>query len=135
MPGLRGPEDCLEFALANGEKFGIWGGLRERERRRMRRARALAPTLRRRGLAAVGSGAGGSPALGRSGDSTAGPRSCVGEIRARPDARGTASRTAAGTRPTSSAGQIGPAAAIGAGVVHLGRAEDERVDEVAGDLG
>jgi WhiB family redox-sensing transcriptional regulator len=34
-------EDCLEFALANGEKFGIWGGLSERERRRLRRARAM----------------------------------------------------------------------------------------------
>ena len=30
-------EDCLEYALANGEKFGIWGGLSERERRRIRR--------------------------------------------------------------------------------------------------
>ncbi|MEY2476795.1 MAG: WhiB family transcriptional regulator, redox-sensing transcriptional regulator [Actinomycetota bacterium] len=35
-------EDCLEYALANGEKFGIWGGMSERERRRIRRARALA---------------------------------------------------------------------------------------------
>jgi WhiB family transcriptional regulator, redox-sensing transcriptional regulator len=35
-------EDCLEFAITNGEKFGIWGGLSERERRRIRRARALA---------------------------------------------------------------------------------------------
>lgn len=34
-------EDCLEYALANGEKFGIWGGLSERERRRIRRQRAL----------------------------------------------------------------------------------------------
>src|SRR5438477_4942593 len=34
-------EDCLEYALANGEKFGIWGGMSERERRRIRRARAL----------------------------------------------------------------------------------------------
>jgi WhiB family redox-sensing transcriptional regulator len=34
-------EDCLEYALANGEKFGMWGGLSERERRRIRRARAL----------------------------------------------------------------------------------------------
>ena len=34
-------EDCLEYALANGEKFGIWGGMSERERRRVRRARAL----------------------------------------------------------------------------------------------
>lgn len=33
--------DCLEYALANGEKFGIWGGMSERERRRVRRARAL----------------------------------------------------------------------------------------------
>ena len=33
--------DCLEYALAHGEKFGIWGGLSERERRRVRRARAL----------------------------------------------------------------------------------------------
>lgn len=32
--------DCLEYALANGEKFGIWGGLTERERRRVRRQRA-----------------------------------------------------------------------------------------------
>jgi len=32
--------DCLEYALANGEKFGIWGGLSERERRRLRRQRA-----------------------------------------------------------------------------------------------
>ena len=35
-------EQCLEYALANGEKFGIWGGLSERERRRIRRQRALA---------------------------------------------------------------------------------------------
>ncbi len=33
--------DCLEFALQNGEKFGIWGGMSERERRRIRRQRAL----------------------------------------------------------------------------------------------
>ncbi len=35
-------DDCLEYALANGEKFGIWGGMSERERRRIRRARAIA---------------------------------------------------------------------------------------------
>ena len=34
-------EDCLEYALANGEKFGIWGGLSERERRKIRRRRAM----------------------------------------------------------------------------------------------
>ena len=37
-------DDCLEYALANGEKFGIWGGMSERERRRIRRQRALART-------------------------------------------------------------------------------------------
>jgi WhiB family redox-sensing transcriptional regulator len=30
--------ECLEFALSNDERFGIWGGLSERERRRLRRA-------------------------------------------------------------------------------------------------
>ena len=33
--------DCLEYALQTGEKFGIWGGMSERERRRIRRQRAL----------------------------------------------------------------------------------------------
>jgi WhiB family redox-sensing transcriptional regulator len=40
--GCEVREDCLEYALAHGEKFGIWGGLSERERRRVRRQRALA---------------------------------------------------------------------------------------------
>jgi len=30
--------DCLEYALAHDERFGIWGGFSERERRRMQRA-------------------------------------------------------------------------------------------------
>ncbi len=30
----------IEFAWPNGEKFGIWGELSERERRRIRRQRA-----------------------------------------------------------------------------------------------
>jgi WhiB family transcriptional regulator, redox-sensing transcriptional regulator len=34
--------ECLEYALGHGEKFGIWGGLSERERRRVRRERAIA---------------------------------------------------------------------------------------------
>lgn len=29
--------DCLEYALENDERFGIWGGLSERERRRLKR--------------------------------------------------------------------------------------------------
>jgi len=28
---------CLEYALANDERFGIWGGLSERERRKLKR--------------------------------------------------------------------------------------------------
>ena len=28
---------CLEYALSNDERFGIWGGLSERERRRLRK--------------------------------------------------------------------------------------------------
>lgn len=30
-------EECLSYALANDERFGIWGGMSERERRRMKR--------------------------------------------------------------------------------------------------
>ena len=30
-------DECLEYALANDERFGIWGGLSERERRRLKR--------------------------------------------------------------------------------------------------
>lgn len=29
--------DCLEYALENDERFGIWGGLSERERRRLKK--------------------------------------------------------------------------------------------------
>lgn len=32
--------ECLEYALENDERFGIWGGLSERERRRLRRISA-----------------------------------------------------------------------------------------------
>jgi WhiB family redox-sensing transcriptional regulator len=35
-------EQCLDYAIVNGEKFGIWGGMSERERRRVRRARTVA---------------------------------------------------------------------------------------------
>ena len=30
--------ECLEYALGQDERFGIWGGLSERERRRLKRA-------------------------------------------------------------------------------------------------
>ena len=29
--------ECLDYALANDERFGIWGGLSERERRRVKK--------------------------------------------------------------------------------------------------
>jgi WhiB family redox-sensing transcriptional regulator len=29
--------ECLEYALSNDERFGIWGGLSERERRRVKK--------------------------------------------------------------------------------------------------
>jgi WhiB family redox-sensing transcriptional regulator len=29
--------ECLEYALMHDERFGIWGGLSERERRRLKR--------------------------------------------------------------------------------------------------
>jgi WhiB family redox-sensing transcriptional regulator len=29
--------ECLEYALEHDERFGIWGGLSERERRKLRR--------------------------------------------------------------------------------------------------
>ena len=29
--------ECLDYALANDERFGIWGGLSERERRKLKR--------------------------------------------------------------------------------------------------
>ena len=30
-------DDCLDYALANDERYGIWGGLSERERRRLKK--------------------------------------------------------------------------------------------------
>ncbi len=29
--------ECLDYALVNDERFGIWGGLSERERRRLKK--------------------------------------------------------------------------------------------------
>lgn len=36
---VKGP--CLEYALRHDERFGVWGGLSERERRRFRPAGEL----------------------------------------------------------------------------------------------
>lgn len=33
--------ECLDYALANDERFGIWGGYSERERRKLKQRRSL----------------------------------------------------------------------------------------------
>jgi WhiB family redox-sensing transcriptional regulator len=38
-------QECLEYALAHDERFGIWGGYSERERRRLKQRRAAAGRL------------------------------------------------------------------------------------------
>ena len=48
--------ECLEYALGHDERFGIWGGLSERERRRLKR---------RRRLSGAGPGRWGPPGSGR----------------------------------------------------------------------
>ena len=35
--GCEVKDECLDYALAHDERFGIWGGLSERERRRIKR--------------------------------------------------------------------------------------------------
>ena len=40
--------ECLAYALAHRERFGVWGGTTERERRRMRRPVVRQPSGRRR---------------------------------------------------------------------------------------
>jgi WhiB family redox-sensing transcriptional regulator len=35
--GCEVRHECLDYALAHDERFGIWGGLSERERRRLKR--------------------------------------------------------------------------------------------------
>ncbi len=35
-------DECLEYALDHRERFGVWGGTSERERRRLRRSRRVA---------------------------------------------------------------------------------------------
>lgn len=38
-------EQCLEYALSRDERYGIWGGLSERERRRIRRGTRPRPVI------------------------------------------------------------------------------------------
>lgn len=42
MPFCRVRRQCLLWALENNEQFGVWGGLSERERRRLKRGYAVA---------------------------------------------------------------------------------------------
>ena len=35
--GCEVRSECLEYALAKDERFGIWGGLSERERRKLKK--------------------------------------------------------------------------------------------------
>lgn len=39
-------QECLDYALDHDERFGVWGGKSERERRRIKRGTDLTPTLR-----------------------------------------------------------------------------------------
>jgi WhiB family redox-sensing transcriptional regulator len=41
---------CLAYAIENDEEFGIWGGLSERERRKLIRTRARLARLAEQGL-------------------------------------------------------------------------------------
>ena len=36
--GCEVKAECLEYALGSDERFGFWGGLAERERRRLKRS-------------------------------------------------------------------------------------------------
>ena len=40
-------DECLEFAIVSSEKFGIWGQMSERERRKIRKERQIAIGRRR----------------------------------------------------------------------------------------
>lgn len=40
-------QECFDFAMRHGERFGIWGGRSERQRRRLRREQAGAPSFGR----------------------------------------------------------------------------------------
>ena len=110
-------EDCLEYALVNGEKFGIWGGMSERERRRLRRQRALARRAGRppSALAAPAPPAGprwSGPRRGRArpsgpGRSPRAPPRAPGPPARRARSRGHLSRRRRGRRPSAGPTDVG----------------------------
>ena len=53
--------ECLEYALENDERFGIWGGMSERERRRLKRAGRLTGEASLRGWLRAAGPAGAPP--------------------------------------------------------------------------
>lgn len=50
--GCEVRSECLSLALESNERFGVWGGMSERERRRVRSARRNARTQKDDGAAA-----------------------------------------------------------------------------------
>lgn len=42
--GCEVRKECLDYALEHEERFGIWGGFSERERRRLKRGIDVTPT-------------------------------------------------------------------------------------------
>ena len=109
--GAASCAQCLEYALVHSEKFGIWGGMSERERRRIRRQRlARRPAPPRPDRVTTGSRAAGMPRR-RDQDNRRGATrsSCPPPGPAPPSAGSIRSRTDRGTRPTSSAPATAPA--------------------------
>jgi WhiB family redox-sensing transcriptional regulator len=47
-------DECLEYAMDHGIRFGIWGGLSEKERRNLRKTTPRAPRLTEVAIATIG---------------------------------------------------------------------------------
>jgi WhiB family redox-sensing transcriptional regulator len=49
-------QECLDYAIANGERYGVWGGTSERERRRIKRQRHREAALANGNVISITSG-------------------------------------------------------------------------------